>query len=231
MLKSGQFIEDHCSAKQSKSSVRDSLISIQEQKNPHCCDLELVLMFLIKSISWMSVFQKLYSFDKHISGLAVDWIGNFVYWTSEEKGEVRRMDTNGKNERTLLRNLTKPSSISVDPTFRWIALLFIYTSTSSYTTFEKKIRNIKNLDWCFKYLCFQTFLIWFYRCHTITTMSLLTQPAYTTTFYYNILINGYQILLVTRPDMFTVFTGGELLSSSSGYTVCAKYIWSDQRSD
>ncbi|XP_078810027.1 pro-epidermal growth factor isoform X3 [Oryzias latipes] len=64
--------------------------------------------------------QKLYSFDKHISGLAVDWIGNFVYWTSEEKGEVRRMDTNGKNERTLLRNLTKPSSISVDPTFRFL---------------------------------------------------------------------------------------------------------------
>uniref|UniRef100_A0A3P9JKQ0 Epidermal growth factor n=1 Tax=Oryzias latipes TaxID=8090 RepID=A0A3P9JKQ0_ORYLA len=64
--------------------------------------------------------QKLYSFDKHISGLAVDWIGNFVYWTSEEQGEVRRMDTNGKNERTLLRNLTKPSSISVDPTSRFL---------------------------------------------------------------------------------------------------------------
>ncbi|XP_036069941.1 pro-epidermal growth factor [Oryzias melastigma] len=66
--------------------------------------------------------QKLHSFDKHISGLAVDWIGNFVYWTSEEKGEVRRMDTNGKNERTLLRNLTKPSSISVDPTSSHLSL-------------------------------------------------------------------------------------------------------------
>uniref|UniRef100_A0A3P9I8T1 Epidermal growth factor n=1 Tax=Oryzias latipes TaxID=8090 RepID=A0A3P9I8T1_ORYLA len=71
-------------------------------------------------LGFLNLSGKLYSFDKHISGLAVDWIGNFVYWTSEEQGEVRRMDTNGKNERTLLRNLTKPSSISVDPTSRFL---------------------------------------------------------------------------------------------------------------
>lgn len=63
----------------------------------------------------MFVFQKLYSSDKHISGLAVDWIGNSVYWTSEEKGKIKKMDINGKNERTLLRHLTKPSSITIDP--------------------------------------------------------------------------------------------------------------------
>ncbi|XP_028272289.1 pro-epidermal growth factor [Parambassis ranga] len=62
--------------------------------------------------------QKLYSFDKHISGLAVDWIWNTVYWTSEVKGQIKRMDRNGKNERTLLRHLTQPSSITVDPTKR-----------------------------------------------------------------------------------------------------------------
>ncbi|XP_041846789.1 pro-epidermal growth factor [Melanotaenia boesemani] len=64
--------------------------------------------------------QKLHSFDKHISGLAVDWIRNSVYWTNGEKGEIKRMDTNGKNERTLLRHLTQPSYISVDPTVRFL---------------------------------------------------------------------------------------------------------------
>ncbi|XP_071313320.1 pro-epidermal growth factor [Trachinotus anak] len=64
--------------------------------------------------------QKLYSSDKHISGLAVDWIWNSVYWTSQEKGKIKRMDLNGKNERTLLRHLTQPSSIVVDPTNRFL---------------------------------------------------------------------------------------------------------------
>ncbi|XP_053179658.1 pro-epidermal growth factor [Scomber japonicus] len=62
--------------------------------------------------------QKLYSSDKHISGLAVDWIWNSVYWTSREKGKIKRMDTNGKNERTLLRHLSQPSSIAIDPSER-----------------------------------------------------------------------------------------------------------------
>lgn len=61
------------------------------------------------------MFQKLYSSDKNISGLAVDWIEDSVYWTSVEKGKIKTMDKNGKNERTLVRHLTKPSSITVDP--------------------------------------------------------------------------------------------------------------------
>ncbi|XP_059202954.1 pro-epidermal growth factor [Centropristis striata] len=64
--------------------------------------------------------QKLYSSDKHITGLAVDWIWNCVYWTSGEKGKVKTMDINGKNERTLLRHLTRPSSINVDPINRFL---------------------------------------------------------------------------------------------------------------
>ncbi|XP_076595958.1 pro-epidermal growth factor [Chaetodon auriga] len=64
--------------------------------------------------------QKLFSSDKHISGLALDWIQNSVYWTSREKGKIKRMDINGKNERTLLRHLTQPSSITVDPTNRFL---------------------------------------------------------------------------------------------------------------
>uniref|UniRef100_A0A8C2X8Q0 Epidermal growth factor n=1 Tax=Cyclopterus lumpus TaxID=8103 RepID=A0A8C2X8Q0_CYCLU len=64
--------------------------------------------------------QKLYSSDKHISGLAVDWIWNRVYWTSGEKGKIKTMDINGKNERTLLRHLTQPHSVNVDPTSRFL---------------------------------------------------------------------------------------------------------------
>ncbi|KAM4621919.1 pro-epidermal growth factor [Polymixia lowei] len=64
--------------------------------------------------------QKLYSSEKSISGLAVDWIGNSVYWTSEDKGTIKRMDTNGKHQRTLLRQLTQPTCISVDPSTRFL---------------------------------------------------------------------------------------------------------------
>ncbi|XP_067454429.1 pro-epidermal growth factor [Thunnus thynnus] len=64
--------------------------------------------------------QRLYSSDKHISGLAVDWIWNSVYWTSGEKGKIKRMDINGKNERTLLRHLSQPSSIAIDPSNRFL---------------------------------------------------------------------------------------------------------------
>uniref|UniRef100_A0A3Q3JAL6 EGF-like domain-containing protein n=1 Tax=Monopterus albus TaxID=43700 RepID=A0A3Q3JAL6_MONAL len=72
------------------------------------------------NIILMFVFQKLYSSDKHISGLAVDWIGNSVYWTSEETGQIKKIDLNGKNERTLLRHLTQPGCIAVDPTNRFL---------------------------------------------------------------------------------------------------------------
>ncbi|XP_068447771.1 pro-epidermal growth factor [Clinocottus analis] len=74
--------------------------------------------------------QKLYSSDKHISGLAVDWIWNRVYWTSREKGKIKTMDINGKNERTLSRHLTQPHSINVDPTNRFLFWLSGGTTSS-----------------------------------------------------------------------------------------------------
>ncbi|XP_054648859.1 pro-epidermal growth factor [Dunckerocampus dactyliophorus] len=64
--------------------------------------------------------QKLYSSDKHISGLAVNWMWNVIYWTSGDKGKVKRIDTNGKNESTLVRHLTQPSSIVTDPAERFL---------------------------------------------------------------------------------------------------------------
>uniref|UniRef100_A0A8C6KW07 Epidermal growth factor n=1 Tax=Nothobranchius furzeri TaxID=105023 RepID=A0A8C6KW07_NOTFU len=67
-----------------------------------------------------SMKGKLYSFDKHISGLAVDWIWNKVYWTSSEKRAIKKMELSGKNERTILRHLTQPGFINVDPTKRFL---------------------------------------------------------------------------------------------------------------
>uniref|UniRef100_A0A3Q1BPG7 EGF-like domain-containing protein n=1 Tax=Amphiprion ocellaris TaxID=80972 RepID=A0A3Q1BPG7_AMPOC len=90
--------------------------------------------------------QKLHSFDKHISGLAVDWIWNNVYWTNGEKGEIKRMDTNGKNQGTLLRHLTLPSSINVDPINRFLFWLSGGTTPSiqrSDVTGQMKITLIK----------------------------------------------------------------------------------------
>ncbi|XP_068596758.1 pro-epidermal growth factor [Brachionichthys hirsutus] len=64
--------------------------------------------------------QKLFSSDRNVSGLAVDWIWGGVYWTSGEKGKITRIDLNGKNARTLLSHLTHPSSVTVDPTSRFL---------------------------------------------------------------------------------------------------------------
>ncbi|XP_005467322.3 pro-epidermal growth factor [Oreochromis niloticus] len=90
--------------------------------------------------------QKLYSYDKHISGLAVDWIWNSVYWTSGEKGEVKRIDINGRKQRTLLRHLTQPNSITVDPSNRFLFWLSAGMSPSiqrSDVTGQMKITLIK----------------------------------------------------------------------------------------
>lgn len=64
------------------------------------------------------LFQKLFS-DKQISGLAVDWIWNSIFWTSKEKGTIKKIDINGKNEVTLVRHLTQPRAITVDPIDRY----------------------------------------------------------------------------------------------------------------
>ncbi|XP_058506572.1 pro-epidermal growth factor [Solea solea] len=90
--------------------------------------------------------QKLYSSDKHISGLAVDWVSNSVYWASQEKGKIKRMDLNGKNERTVLRHLIQPSSVIVEPTNRFIFWLSGGTSPSirrSDATGQVKVTLVK----------------------------------------------------------------------------------------
>uniref|UniRef100_A0A668AJ61 Epidermal growth factor n=1 Tax=Myripristis murdjan TaxID=586833 RepID=A0A668AJ61_9TELE len=107
--------------------------------------------------------QKLYSSEKSISGLAVDWIWNSVYWTSEGKGTIKRMDTNGKNDHTLLRHLNQPSCIAVDPRNRFLFWLSGGMSPSiqrcdvtgqKTTTLIKTAEQLKalSIDWVDKRL-------------------------------------------------------------------------------
>lgn len=55
---------------------------------------------------------------KGITGLAVDWIENAVLWSNAEKGTIQRVDTDGRNEKTVLQDLSQPSSVVVDPNER-----------------------------------------------------------------------------------------------------------------
>lgn len=63
-------------------------------------------------------FQKLLSSVKKITGLAVNWIENSVLWSNADKGTIHRMDTDGRNENTVLRDLSQPKSVVVDPNER-----------------------------------------------------------------------------------------------------------------
>uniref|UniRef100_A0A8C1WUW4 Epidermal growth factor n=1 Tax=Cyprinus carpio TaxID=7962 RepID=A0A8C1WUW4_CYPCA len=67
-----------------------------------------------------SFFQKLLSSVKGITGLAVDWIENTVLWSNAERGTIQRMDTDGRNKKIVLRDLSQPRSVVVDPNERYI---------------------------------------------------------------------------------------------------------------
>uniref|UniRef100_A0A671PV14 Pro-epidermal growth factor-like n=1 Tax=Sinocyclocheilus anshuiensis TaxID=1608454 RepID=A0A671PV14_9TELE len=64
--------------------------------------------------------RQLLSSVKGITGLAVDWIENAVLWSNAEKGTIQRMDTDGRNEKIVLRDLSQPRSVVVDPNERYI---------------------------------------------------------------------------------------------------------------
>ncbi|TSO15242.1 Pro-epidermal growth factor [Bagarius yarrelli] len=59
--------------------------------------------------------SKLLFLGEGITGLAVDWRDNTVYWSSRNTEMIQQADTNGHNVKTVLRNLTQPSSVVIDP--------------------------------------------------------------------------------------------------------------------
>ncbi|CAG04623.1 unnamed protein product, partial [Tetraodon nigroviridis] len=89
--------------------------------------------------------QKLCS-DKHISGLAVDWIWKIYSGRVKKRGELGKLMSTEKNEVTLVRHLTQPSAITVDPIDRFLFWLSGDTFPSiqrSYVTGQKKTTLIK----------------------------------------------------------------------------------------
>ncbi|KAM9358381.1 low-density lipoprotein receptor-related protein 8-like [Symphorus nematophorus] len=50
-----------------------------------------------------------------VSGLAVDWIHQLLYWTSVETGSVNVGLLDGSTQRPLITGLDKPSAVAVDP--------------------------------------------------------------------------------------------------------------------
>lgn len=50
-----------------------------------------------------------------VSGLAVDWIHQLLYWTATESGSVNIGLLDGLVQRPLITGLDKPSGVAVDP--------------------------------------------------------------------------------------------------------------------
>lgn len=50
-----------------------------------------------------------------VSGLAVDWIHQLLYWTSMESRSVNVGLLDGSAQRPLITGLDKPSAVAVDP--------------------------------------------------------------------------------------------------------------------
>ncbi len=50
-----------------------------------------------------------------VSGLALDWIHQLLYWTSIENGSVSVGLLDGSAQRLLITGLDKPSAVAVDP--------------------------------------------------------------------------------------------------------------------
>ncbi|XP_078268559.1 pro-epidermal growth factor [Rhinoraja longicauda] len=48
-------------------------------------------------------------------GFAVDWLHNTIVWTNRKKGTIEMSNLHGKNVKVLLKNLTFPTFMAVDP--------------------------------------------------------------------------------------------------------------------
>lgn len=50
-----------------------------------------------------------------LAGLAIDWIGDNIYWSDQKRGIIEVARLNGTARYVILSNIEKPSSIAVDP--------------------------------------------------------------------------------------------------------------------
>lgn len=53
-----------------------------------------------------------------VTGLALDWIHNLLYWTNAEGASLHVGLLDGSAQRTLITGLDRPSAVAVDPLHR-----------------------------------------------------------------------------------------------------------------
>lgn len=58
--------------------------------------------------------QRLCYIDKGISGFAIDWINQDILWANRQKSTIEATDMNGKKRRVILRNVGRPTKITID---------------------------------------------------------------------------------------------------------------------
>ncbi|KAF1541505.1 Pro-epidermal growth factor, partial [Eudyptes schlegeli] len=58
--------------------------------------------------------ERLCYIDKGISGFAIDWINQDILWVNRQKATIEATDMNGKKRRVLLRDVGRPTKITID---------------------------------------------------------------------------------------------------------------------
>ncbi|NXK52707.1 EGF factor, partial [Chauna torquata] len=58
--------------------------------------------------------ERLCYIDKGISGFAIDWINQGILWANRQKATIEATDMNGKKRRVLLREVGRPTRITID---------------------------------------------------------------------------------------------------------------------
>ncbi|KAF1483604.1 Pro-epidermal growth factor, partial [Pygoscelis antarcticus] len=58
--------------------------------------------------------ERLCYIDKGISGFAIDWINQHILWVNRQKATIEATDMNGKKRRVLLRDVGRPTRITID---------------------------------------------------------------------------------------------------------------------
>lgn len=58
--------------------------------------------------------QRLCYIDKGISGFAIDWVNQDIFWANRQKATIEATDMNGKKRRVLLRGAGRPTRITID---------------------------------------------------------------------------------------------------------------------
>uniref|UniRef100_A0A8B9D6U4 Pro-epidermal growth factor n=1 Tax=Anser cygnoides TaxID=8845 RepID=A0A8B9D6U4_ANSCY len=79
--------------------------------------------------------ERLCYIDKGISGFAIDWINQDILWANRQKSTIEATDMNGKKRRVILRNVGRPTKITID------AELLFWSSDSTVSSIYRASLN------------------------------------------------------------------------------------------